>query len=144
MSDAPPFETFEEFWPYYVQEHANKTNRRLHFVGTSLALGTVAYALLRGKPMALLAAPLAGYGFAWVGHFLIEKNRPATFKYPLWSLGGDFTMFAKMLAGTMDEEVRRVMEVKSKASAANAPPSPDAPATKAPSAPRPSSPGRLN
>lgn len=111
MSQAGEFETFEEFWPFYVREHANPTNRRLHFVGTSLSLATVAYAVLRGKPKALLLAPVAGYSFAWIGHFLVEKNRPATFKYPLWSLRGDFKMFAKMLNGSMDEEVRRVMEV---------------------------------
>jgi hypothetical protein len=110
MSDPTEFKSFEEFWPFYVQEHANATNRRLHFVGTGLALGTVAYALLKRKPKLLLLAPLAGYGFAWVGHFLVEKNRPATFKHPLWSLRGDFKMFGHMLAGTMDEEVRRVME----------------------------------
>lgn len=110
MSDSAEFKTFEEFWPFYVREHSDPMNRRLHFVGTSLALGTVAYALLRRKPKALLLAPVLGYGFAWLGHFGVQKNKPATFKYPLWSLRGDFTMWSKMLAGTMDEEVRRVME----------------------------------
>jgi len=115
MNDESTFQTFEEFWPFYVREHSDPMNRRLHFVGTSLALGTVAYAALRRKPKALLFAPLLGYGFAWVGHFLVEKNRPATFKHPLWSLRGDFVMWTKMLAGTMDEEVRRVMEAEMQA-----------------------------
>jgi hypothetical protein len=112
MSDESTFRTFEDFWPFYVREHSDPLNRRLHFVGTSLALGAVAYAALRRKPKALLLAPLLGYGFAWAGHYLVEKNRPATFKYPLWSLRGDFVMWTKMLAGTMDEEVRRVMEAE--------------------------------
>lgn len=103
------FESFEEFWPFYVKEHSDKTNRRLHFVGTSLALACVAGAVLTRRKWLLLAAPVAGYGFAWVGHFVIQKNRPATFKHPLWSLRGDFKMWAKMLDGTMDAEVERVM-----------------------------------
>lgn len=103
------FQSFEDFWPFYVHEHANKTNRRLHFVGTSIALGCVAAGLVTGRKAFFLAAPVAGYGFAWVGHFVFEKNRPATFKHPLWSLRGDFKMWAMTVAGKMDEEVDRVM-----------------------------------
>ncbi|APR81454.1 Hypothetical protein A7982_06803 [Minicystis rosea] len=105
-----PFETFEDFWPFYVREHANPTNRKLHFVGTSLAMATVATALLTKRRALLLAAPVFGYGFAWVGHFLVEGNRPATFKHPLWSLRGDFRMWWKMATGTMDAEVERVTQ----------------------------------
>ena len=83
---APEFDSFEEFWPYYVLEHSDKTNRRLHFAGTTAALGTAAYALLSGRYRALLAVPVLGYGAAWVGHFFVQKNKPATFAHPLWSL----------------------------------------------------------
>lgn len=109
MSDVPAPATFEEFWPYYVSQHLDPTCRKLHFVGTSLALGCVAIAPL--VPSALLAAPVFGYGFAWVGHFAFEKNRPASWnsaKHFAWSLRGDFRMWGKMIAGTMDAEVERV------------------------------------
>ena len=97
---------FEEFWPYYVSQHMNATNRKLHFVGTSIALGCVAASPV--FPPALLAAPVAGYGFAWVGHFVFEKNKPATFGNPLWSLRGDFRMYRKMWTGKMGEEIDKV------------------------------------
>jgi hypothetical protein len=108
MSDAE-FKTFEDFWPFYVREHANKTNRALHFVGTSLAMGCLAAAALTRRKGFLLAAPLLGYGFAWVGHFVVEGNRPATFKYPAWSLRGDLKMWQLIAAGEMDDEVARVL-----------------------------------
>jgi hypothetical protein len=98
--------TYGSFWPFYVSQHMNPTNRRLHFAGTSLVLLSLAAAVLL-SPVFLLAAPLAGYGFAWVGHFRYERNRPATFTYPLWSLRGDFQMFGLMLLGRMDPEVER-------------------------------------
>jgi hypothetical protein len=101
------YATFEEFWPFYVREHARKTTRQLHFAGTTAAATcAIAYALTR-KPGWLLAMPFAGYGPAWVSHFFIEKNRPATFKYPLWSLKADLVMWQKTLMGTMDDEVER-------------------------------------
>lgn len=103
------YTSFESFWPFYVQEHKHPLNRRLHFLGTSLALGCVANAALRRKPRWLLLAPLAGYFFAWIGHFLVEKNRPATFKYPLESLRGDFKMFGLMATGRMNDELQRVL-----------------------------------
>jgi hypothetical protein len=102
------FATFEEFWPFYVSEHAKKSTRKLHFVGTTGAMVSIAAALL-GKPKWLLVAPLIGYGPAWYSHFFIEKNRPATFKYPAWSLYADLVMWKKTIAGTMDAEVDRVM-----------------------------------
>lgn len=105
------YESFEEFWPFYVREHSNKTNRRLHFVGTSLAMGCVATGVLTGRLLPILAAPLAGYGFAWVGHFMIEGNRPATFTYPKWSFIGDFKMWSLMASGKMDAEVERCMRL---------------------------------
>ena len=107
MSDR--YETFEEFWPYYVREHSKKATRVLHFVGTSAALACLAGGLLTKRRWLLALAPIAGYGPAWASHFFIEKNRPATFTYPAWSLRADLVMWAKMVAGTMDEEVEMAM-----------------------------------
>ncbi|WP_449434364.1 Mpo1-like protein [Pseudomonas putida] len=97
MNSAAQFRSFAEFYPYYLGEHSNPTCRRLHFVGTSLVIALLAYAIGSGKWLLLLAVPLCGYGFAWVGHFFFEKNRPATFTYPLYSLIGDFAMFRDIL-----------------------------------------------
>jgi hypothetical protein len=102
------FTSFAEFWPYYVAEHRNPTNRTLHFCGTTLALLCLVGALLTGRGALFGLMPVAGYGFAWVGHFFFEKNRPATFRHPLYSLLGDFVMYARMWAGRMDAEVRAV------------------------------------
>ncbi len=110
MTNPAQPQSFEEFWPFYVREHSNKANRLIHVAGTTVALAIVAYAAVKRKPKALLLAPLVGYGFAWFGHFFVQKNMPATFKHPLWSFRGDMRMVAKTLAGTMDEEVRRVLE----------------------------------
>lgn len=110
MREVKRFESYEEFWPFYVREHSNKLNRTLHVIGTSAALGCVAAAAITRRPLLLLAAPVIGYGFAWAGHFLVQKNKPATFEYPLWSLRGDFDMLKRTLLGTMDAEVERVME----------------------------------
>ncbi|NWC82228.1 DUF962 domain-containing protein [Pseudomonas putida] len=99
MNSAAQFRSFAEFYPYYLGEHSNPTCRRLHFVGTSLVIALLAYTIGSGKWLLLLAVPLFGYGFAWVGHFFFEKNRPATFKHPLYSLIGDFAMFRDILLG---------------------------------------------
>lgn len=96
--------TFEEFWPYYVGEHRNKLNRTLHVVGTSLAIFFLTWAVTSGRFMFVIVALLFGYGFAWIGHFFVEKNKPATFKHPLWSLVGDFKMLALVLTGRMEAE----------------------------------------
>lgn len=107
--DQPAPTSFEEFWPYYVSQHADRTCRRLHFVGTSLAMACVAVAPL--APAALLAAPVFGYGMAWVGHFAFEKNKPASWgslQHAAWSLRGDLRMWGKMVTGAMDAEVARV------------------------------------
>ena len=113
-------QSFEEFWPYYVSQHRNKTNRRLHFIGTTIAMGCVAAAPF--VPYALIGAPLAGYGFAWVGHFGFEKNKPASWLGPkevLWSLRGDLRMWTKTLTGQMDGEVERLDAVATDAVAAS-------------------------
>ena len=93
------YASFAEFYPFYLSEHRNRTCRRLHFVGSALVLAVVAAAMATREPLWLLAAPVVGYGFAWVGHFAFEKNRPATFKHPLYSLMGDWVMFRDMLTG---------------------------------------------
>jgi hypothetical protein len=103
---VPRLSSYEEFWPYYVSEHALPATRALHFAGTSLVLACFAAGLLVSAWW-FAAAPLAGYGFAWVAHFFFEKNRPATFTYPLWSLRGDFRMFRLMLLGRMAPELAR-------------------------------------
>ncbi|PYB79438.1 DUF962 domain-containing protein [Pseudomonas sp. LB-090624] len=101
MNSTAQFRSFAEFYPYYLGEHSNPTCRRLHFVGTSLVIALVAYTIGSGKWLLLLAVPLFGYGFAWVGHFFFEKNRPATFTYPFYSLAGDFVMFRDILLGKL-------------------------------------------
>ncbi len=100
-------QTFEEFWPYYLGEHRNPVCRGLHYAGTTMALGTVAAATLTLNPGWLLLTPVVGYGPAWIGHFVIEKNRPATFTYPTWSLRADFKMLGLALRGKMGDEMRK-------------------------------------
>lgn len=99
--------TFEEFWPHYLGEHRHPVNRALHFVGTSLVYVIAGVGIAR-SPWFLLLAPVVGYGFAWVGHFLVERNRPATFTYPLWSLRGDFRMHARMMTGRLAADLGRI------------------------------------
>ncbi|MFY8328001.1 Mpo1-like protein [Pseudoalteromonas sp. ZZD1] len=94
-----PFQTFKDFYPYYLTEHSNKTCRRLHFLGSCLVLLVVAYVAITLNFIALWLLPIIGYGFAWIGHFFFEKNRPATFKYPFYSLWGDWVMFKDILVG---------------------------------------------
>jgi hypothetical protein len=101
--------TFEEFWPFYVREHQKKSTRIMHFVGTTAAVATFATGLLLRKRWMMIVAPVLGYGPAWISHFFIEKNRPATFKYPLWSLKADFVMWKKIVTGQMDAEVERCL-----------------------------------
>ncbi|WP_213879822.1 DUF962 domain-containing protein [Pseudomonas sp. dw_358] len=98
----PRFTRFADFYPFYLAEHGNSSCRRLHFVGTSLVIALLAYTLASGQWWLLLAVPIAGYAFAWVGHFFFEKNRPATFEYPFYSLLGDFVMYRDMLLGHVD------------------------------------------
>lgn len=93
------FHSFAEFYPFYLSEHSNDTSRRLHYIGSTLVLLILLWAFVSGNFWWLLVLPVAGYGFAWVGHFFFEKNRPATFKYPLWSLMGDFRLFYETVSG---------------------------------------------
>jgi hypothetical protein len=102
---AHDIQSYEQFWPFYLGEHSNPLNRKLHFIGTSLVVGIGATALVTGQWWMAAAMPIAGYGFAWYGHFIVEKNRPATFTYPLWSLRGDFDMWWKTITGELEAEL---------------------------------------
>ena len=93
------YANFREFYPYYLSEHANAMCRRMHFIGTSLVLIVFAAAVVTRDARWLWLAPLCGYGFAWLGHFVFEKNRPATFSHPLYSLAGEWVMYADILRG---------------------------------------------
>lgn len=91
--------SFAEFYPFYLGEHSNRTCRRLHFLGSSLALLCLGMLLVTGQPLWLLAGLLCGYGFAWIGHFGFEKNKPASFRRPLWSFMGDWRMYWEIWTG---------------------------------------------
>ena len=93
------FKSFSEFYPYYLSEHGDKLNRRLHFTGLLAALITLAIVIVSKNWVLLILVPIFGYGLSWIGHYFIEKNKPATFKYPLYSIMGDFVMFKDILLG---------------------------------------------
>ncbi|MBB5744526.1 Mpo1-like protein [Brevundimonas variabilis] len=97
-SESGRFQSFAAFYPYYIHEHSNRTCRRIHVVGSGLVIVAAVLGVLVSAWW-FLAMPVIGYGFAWVGHFFFEKNRPATFKYPLWSLMGDWRMFFETVTG---------------------------------------------
>ncbi len=99
------YKTFWSFYPYYLMEHNNSKNRLLHFCGTVLLLVSLTVGFVFGKWLFFVLIPLLGYGFAWVGHFFIEKNKPATFTYPLYSLASDFLMFWHMLTGQINNQL---------------------------------------
>lgn len=126
-------ENFEEFWPFYVGEHSLKATRLFHFVGSTAGASTAIAGLLLRKPSLIGLGLVLGYGPAWFSHFFIEKNRPASFKYPAWSFAADWVMWSKILQGTMDEEVERVMARAAEARATEARAT-EAPTTEAPAA----------
>ncbi len=97
--DARSFKSFAAFYPFYLSEHSNRTCRRLHFVGSTLALICLTLAFTTGKPQFILYGLLCGYGFAWMGHFGFEKNKPASFKRPLYSFLGDWVMYKDIWTG---------------------------------------------
>lgn len=105
MAAEKKYKSFWSFYPYYLTEHSDFTNRTLHFIGTALLLIILIVAIAIQKWWMLALIPVVGYGFAWVGHFFIEKNKPATFTYPLYSLGSDFVMFWHILTGQITKKL---------------------------------------
>ncbi|MBI1762872.1 MAG: DUF962 domain-containing protein [Acidobacteria bacterium] len=110
MSDKH-ISSYDEFWLFYVREHSHPLNRQLHFTGGSLGLACLALMFYTGNLLFFPLGLLIGYGFAWVGHFFVEKNRPASFRYPLWSFRADWKMWALMLTGRMRSEVEQAMRI---------------------------------
>ncbi|WP_166422701.1 DUF962 domain-containing protein [Paraglaciecola sp. 20A4] len=93
------YQRFADFYPYYLSEHQDNVCRRLHFIGSSLIIMLIIYAVMNSQLALLWFIPVLGYGFAWVGHFFFEHNKPATFTYPFYSFLGDWVMFKDMLTG---------------------------------------------
>ena len=102
------FTSFSEFWPYYVAEHSQPTTRLLHLIGTTVGIACAVFFIASGRWWLFPLGLIPGYGAAWIGHFFVEKNRPATFQYPLWSFMGDYKMIGMMLTGRMSAEVDHV------------------------------------
>ncbi|RDC60684.1 hypothetical protein HME9302_01899 [Alteripontixanthobacter maritimus] len=102
---AKTYTTFAEFWPFYLREHSKPRTRTLHYIGTTLVVAIAVFAIVTGRFWWLAAMPVAGYFFAWIAHFRVEMNRPATFTYPLWSLAADFKMWWCWLTGRIDREL---------------------------------------
>ncbi len=98
-ASIPKFDNFAVFYPFYLSEHSNRFCRRMHFIGSTLVLLTLLFSIVSAQPAYLWLLPVFGYGCAWIGHFVFEKNRPATFKVPLYSLIGDWVMYRDMWLG---------------------------------------------
>jgi len=109
MSDktSAKIQTYRDFWPYYLKEHARPGTRAVHFIGTGLATLSIVALIFSGNPWFIPVALIAGYGPAWIGHFFIERNRPATFTYPLWSLISDYRMAWVWMMGHLPEELAK-------------------------------------
>ncbi|MDO9005470.1 MAG: DUF962 domain-containing protein [Aquabacterium sp.] len=93
------FNSFKEFYPFYLSQHADLTCRRLHLVGSLLVLAALVAVVATRQWVYLLGVPIIGYAFAWIGHFVFEKNKPATFSHPIYSFMGDWVMLYQALTG---------------------------------------------
>lgn len=105
--DTGRIQTYKEFWPFYLREHSLPKTRALHYFGTTLVILLFIYCLSTGWYKGLWLAPILGYGFPWIAHFGIEHNRPATFKYPFWSLISDFKMYFLFVSGRIKPHLER-------------------------------------
>ncbi len=114
---ADRIETYQQFWPFYLGEHSLPATRVMHFIGTTIAAVNLVGAVVWLRPSLALAALVSGYFFAWVSHFFIEKNRPATFTYPLWSFGSDWRMWALTIVGKLPAELAKY-QIRPKATSA--------------------------
>jgi hypothetical protein len=103
--ESKPYQSFAEFYPFYLQEHSHPLCRALHYIGSSLVIFTLWFALYKQQYAFLWLLPVIGYGFAWVGHFFIEKNKPATFQYPLYSFMADWVMLKDFLTGQLKRKL---------------------------------------
>lgn len=107
------YKTFWSFYNYYLTEHGDMKNRILHFIGTALVIACLITGIILKNWWLIAVIPLCGYGFAWVGHFFIEKNKPATFTYPLYSLGSDFVMFWHIITGQLPKKLEQARKALS-------------------------------
>ncbi|MEP6674260.1 MAG: DUF962 domain-containing protein [Ferruginibacter sp.] len=113
MATEKKYKSFWSFYPYYLTEHGDKKNRMLHFTGTAILIILVIASIVLQKWWMLILVPICGYGFAWFGHFFFEKNKPATFTYPLYSLGSDFVMFWHILTGQIQKKLEEAKRLES-------------------------------
>jgi hypothetical protein len=111
MATEKKYKTFWSFYNYYLTEHGDLTNRTLHFIGTALVIACLVAGIILQNWWLIAVIPVCGYGFAWVGHFFIEKNKPATFTYPLYSLGSDFVMFWHIITGQIAKKLKEARKV---------------------------------
>lgn len=101
------FQNFSEFWPFYLSQHSQSRTRQLHFIGTTMGIFALTIGVSLGPTWLAWCSPIFGYFFAWIGHFFVEKNKPATFKYPLWSLLGDFKLYFYTIYGRVNDEYKK-------------------------------------
>ena len=105
------YQTLKDFYPYYLTEHSDTTCRTLHYIGTSIFLGIVVWAIMDFAWWKIALMPVIGYGFAWVGHFVFEKNKPATFQYPAFSFASDFIMLFHFVTGQIDTKLKEAHKI---------------------------------